>query len=59
MKLKHKVLIVIVITAIIMFPVSATTGISYYTLLLTSLMLITIGTIFAVFKGITQAIEDK
>lgn len=59
MKLKYKVLIIVVVTAIIMFPVSKTTGMSYSALFLASLMLEAATTVFVVFNNITKSIEDK
>ncbi len=59
MKLKYKVFIIVVITAIIMFPVSEMTGAAYHTLFLASLMLETAATVFVVFNNITKSIEDK
>lgn len=57
MKLKYKVLIIVVITAIIMFPVSKITNTAYHTLFLTSLMLETAATVYVVFKNIDKPLE--
>lgn len=50
MKLKHAVFLCIILSVIIMHPVSKITGITYPALLLTSWVIITIITILGVFK---------
>ncbi len=54
MKLKHKVLVVVLFTGIIMFPISKIIGMSYSTLFLSALYIEAAVTVLVVFKNIDK-----